>query len=905
MPESIVEIGDYAFRYYYVQKEIEIPKNVKRIGRYAFYYNEKLSKIKMNSLVPPNIDSQAYIPSRAKIYVPAESFHAYRTTSPLDDRLLIGGDGISVTIDNSAAGNLSRQVLLKADYLQEVNKLTVKAGEMNSEDWETIKTMSNLVQLDIQGMSVSTIPNNAFKERWAIEKVVLPANLTSIGSYAFNNSGIKEITIPNTVTTIDNYAFYYCDSLKTAVVSKSVQNIPYRCFNYCRKLEKVTLPDNLTTIDSYAFANCDSLKECKLPSQLTSLGNHAFYLCGLESVSLPSQLTEIPEYAFYNNNIKEVDIPASVQRISTYAFGNNQELKTITLHEGLKSIASNAFYNVAVTELELPSTLTSISKSICYSENLETLKVNSMFPISISQAPTNTDGVTLYVPDFSVNTYKAESGWNDYASILPLDVRPTNIYSNDKFEMTLSDEAANGYTPNITLDWSSDYENGDYKHGQLIVGNVLNVNSLDFRISPYAKRITDEDEYYNFYYGYNNNSTTEYNPTPIMVYGTLNAEDVTIRLSNRTSTWQFISLPVDIAMKDIKADNPDTQWVIRSYSGANRASGSGSEWINLTEDDVLKAGKGYIMNCYLYGEDMATFTLKAGKTTFDSENKVINLEEHVSKYANDRSWNLVGNPYPTYCRIDHLNFTSPVTIWNSYNDNYYAYSPQDDDYILSPGEAFFVQRTTLPSITISASGRQIDRKKSESNYSKAKAATKSNREVFNLGIVDSYQKADRTRLVVNPAASSGYDASVDAAKFVSTDASQPMLCTLENGVRYAINERPLSNGVIPVSVYATTQEGMQLKLLSAKNTTMRVYLEDKLSSTMEEVDESGVMLTKLSAGQWNDNRFFIHLSQDTATGIDVVEQTNESSSIYDLSGRKVSSTNKNGIYITNGKKSIK
>lgn len=903
LPKSLVEIGNNAFRNYTNLLEIEIPENVKSIGSYSFYNTSKLNKIKFGSLVPPTFDSPN-INYRAKVYVPAESFHAYRTISYLEDHIIIGGDGVTVTIDNLMAGDLSRQVLLQADYLQEVNILTVKGGEMNNDDWNTIKTMSNLIQLDIHGMSDSSIPSNAFQNRWAIENVVLPANLTSIGNYAFNGSGIKEISIPNTVTTIGRYAFEDCDSLRSVVIPRSVESIPYECFYNCGNLEKVTLPDNLTTIESEAFSYCEKLKDCKLPSQLTSLGTYAFNACALETVVLPTQLTEIPNYAFYNNNIKELDIPGSVETIGQYAFAYNKELQTVTFHEGTKTIGKYAFTEASVTELEFPSTLTSIAY-LGSMENLNTVKVNAISPLSVSEAPTTTSEVALYVPDFCMNTYKTASGWSDYEDILPLEVRPENIYTNGKLELNLPAEEVDNYSPNITLDWSSKYENGDYLHGELVVGNDLKVKSLDFRISPRAKYVSDDDEFYYYNYGYNYRSTTEFNPTPIMVYGTLDAEDVTIRLSNMTSTWQFISLPVDVAMKDIKADDEDTQWVIRSYSGANRASGNGSEWINLMEDDVLKAGQGYAMHCYLYGENMATFTLKASNATFDSQDKVLNLEEHVSTYANDRSWNLVGNPYPTYCKIDHFDFTSPVTIWNSSQNSYFAYSPQDDDYILSPGEAFFVQRTTQPSITINANGRLLNRWSDGSNYAKAKASVISNREVFNIGVIDSDKKADRTRVVINPATSSGYDATTDAAKFASMDAAQPMLCTFENGVRYAINERPLSTGIIPLSVYAST-DNVSLKLISVKNTSKQVYIEDKQTGAIEQVGTEGVELSKLTSNMWNDNRFYLHITDGTATGVINIENVvNEDNSIYDLSGRKLSSASHKGVYIVNGKKVMK
>jgi hypothetical protein len=43
--------------------------------------------------------------------------------------------------------------------------------------------------------------------------ITLPSGLTSIGEYAFSNSGLTNVVIPDTVTNIDTQAFIYCFSL--------------------------------------------------------------------------------------------------------------------------------------------------------------------------------------------------------------------------------------------------------------------------------------------------------------------------------------------------------------------------------------------------------------------------------------------------------------------------------------------------------------------------------------------------------------------------------------------------------------------------------------------------------------------------------------------------------------------
>ena len=67
------------------------------------------------------------------------------------------------------------------------------------------------------------------------------------------------------------------------------------------------------------------------------------------------------------------------------------------------------------------------------------------------------------------------------------------------------------------------------------------------------------------------------------------------------------------------------------------------------------------------------------------------LNLYPSEFAHNAHWNYVGNPSPCYYDTRFLGSTSPVTVWNPVKQRYEAYSPIDDSYILSPGQAFFMQ----------------------------------------------------------------------------------------------------------------------------------------------------------------------------------------------------------------------
>ena len=140
----------------------------------------------------------------------------------------------------------------------------------------------------------------------------------------------------------------------------------------------------------------------------------------------------------------------------------------------------------------------------------------------------------------------------------------------------------------------------------------------------------------------------------------------------------------------------------------------------MTIDSVLYAGEGYILQSSRYYSDgeyanWSGFYFYAVNNAnknliFAKDNRTVVLDEYQSEFSHNRSWNLIGNPYPCFYDTRAMDFTAPITVWDPFNSTYYAYSPVDDEYILSPTEAFFVQRPVdTESITFAADGRQTDR----------------------------------------------------------------------------------------------------------------------------------------------------------------------------------------------------
>lgn len=969
LPRTLRHINDWGLSDYRAITDLEIPANVERMGENIVYNCPQLQRIKVNAEVPPtlgSLDNNSYHEDGYRTYhyirivIPRESFHAYRLVNAwnTDYNVLIGGDeGITVSTGKIAAGDLGHVVVEEAGYLQEVNKLIIE-GELNADDWSKIKQMTNLTELDLSKALIDEIPSNAFSGRWAIDKVVLPPTLKKIGSFAFQGTALtsvnipdnvetikecafsqvrqlQEVHLPDSLTSLGNYAFAECRSLRTVKIPTKLKTIPDYTFQNCRSLQSVELHDSITAFEDYSFNNCD-LREITLPKSTTWVGGSAFKgNANLSKVTLNEGLVDIWTYAFQNTAIDTLNCPSTLRNIYSNAFRDCTNLRQINLNEGLTRIESGALANNKATEIVLPSSLEYCAGGAFYDcDSLVTIEARSVMP-------PNTDGncplsgtdltkAVLYVPVWSLSEYQLATGWNQFYTFRTSDFMPQYVKVNKDFYFTLRDELDPDYRPDIELTVTNNQitdsqNNSDYQHGNLTISgrSKLAVNDFSMVLAPYAK-YAYEGGGYNYY-----NDYRYLRPTSLIVKGEMRAENVTINLWNATNRWQFVSFPFDVKVSDIVPVDSTTSWVIRGHSGAERAAGNAAAvWQNLSADDVLQAGKGYIMQCYKPNDkngsyDAAQFTVRPLTTTvnrqqiFNADNRTVALEEHLAEFEHNRSWNLIGNPYPSYFDTRFLDFGAPFMVWNSYNGNYEAYSPVDDSYILAPAEAFFVQRPVdQESITFLKDGRQTDRyartlveEEPASAPQRIRAAYDSNthaaaqRTVFNITLTKDGQQADRTRVVINEAATMQYDLSRDAAKFTGTEPAVSQIFTINGATRYAINERPLNNGQALLGLHFGTDGTYTIGLSNQPDG--QITLEDRLTGTRLQLNGTAGYSFTAKAGDSTD-RFVLHFDA-VATGINAAtaNEADHNDDTYTLDGRKVNNPTAPGLYIKGGKKVIK
>lgn len=191
---------------------------------------------------------------------------------------------------------------------------------------------------------------------------VITGNISWGGDF-YGCTALTSIKLPNGVTTIQPYAFWGDTNLKTITLPMTITSIGTAAFRNCENLDVVVDLPNLTSIGNFAFFGC------KLLRRIENLGQISTILGDINQGGTFDRCTAL----------EFVKIPPTVTSISYYVFNNCSSLKAV------------------VCEPIIPPTLSS------------------------TNAFGNTANCPIYVPDASVDAYKAASNWSSLADrIKPL-----------------------------------------------------------------------------------------------------------------------------------------------------------------------------------------------------------------------------------------------------------------------------------------------------------------------------------------------------------------------------------------------------------------------------------------------------------------------------------------------------
>lgn len=226
--------------------------------------------------------------------------------------------------------NISRDEIFIEFYVLEYELKLINGGK----EYEISKYFEKITNVNIpetyNGIPITKIGDGLFDINRAVNRIMIPKTITSIGYSAF--SGCKALC-----------EIYYDGTLEDWF-DIDTKDIFGNSVGYGRGL----------CVDFY-FKQCGEYKK-------------------IIDINIPNTFDYIKNYQFASWGIERIYIPGSVQKIGVGAFSGCACLKDIIIDDGVKKIESSAFfYCESLKNITLPSTITEIKDVIyrTYSYNVE------------------------------------------------------------------------------------------------------------------------------------------------------------------------------------------------------------------------------------------------------------------------------------------------------------------------------------------------------------------------------------------------------------------------------------------------------------------------------------------------------------------------------------------------------
>ncbi|MDD6202575.1 MAG: leucine-rich repeat protein, partial [Lachnospiraceae bacterium] len=365
IPDTVTEIGNYAFQYCENLESIDFSDNTRTIGKYAFYGCTALKELQLPSGVT-EIGS-----------------HTFGGCTSIEEVILPKG---LTTLGSNTTGcvfdgctSLSRVFIPKS-------LTTIGAGAGGCGLFSNCPLDGNDFEFED---GIEAIPEYLF-EKSNIKEIVIPDTVKTIGQYAFSNcDSLTGITLSEGLQSIDKFAFYKCAALKNIQIPDSVTSLGTNIFDGCTYLDKfpVSVNSKLEGIPKYAFANTQNIKSVRIPKNVTVIAESAFNSSAVENVTIGESVSTIDLNAFKNctklvkvdmstatslktfgnyvfdgcSKLESMELPSSVETVGTYVFNGCTALKSVKLSTGMSAISNYMFSGCsALTSIVVPFRVTKI-----------------------------------------------------------------------------------------------------------------------------------------------------------------------------------------------------------------------------------------------------------------------------------------------------------------------------------------------------------------------------------------------------------------------------------------------------------------------------------------------------------------------------------------------------------------
>ncbi|MBR0405957.1 MAG: leucine-rich repeat domain-containing protein [Eggerthellaceae bacterium] len=257
---------------------------------------------------------------------------------------------------------------------------------------------------EIEGYQVYAIGSEALSENDALEEIVCPDTVSTIGACAFRfNSNLRRVVLPANVAEFQSGWVRHCPKLEELVLPGLLDEIKLNVLEN-ESLRKLWIGKNVYMIEPGAFQNT-ALEEIVVDPENPFISNDGIGLYSkdysvlyalalpveryavkdgcrklakkscygieaLKHIELPSSVVELDPYALSHSGLESFDAPSSLVSIGEKAFYYCRRLERVALNEGLETIGNSAFEESGLDALYIPATIKSIGNSITTRTNV-------------------------------------------------------------------------------------------------------------------------------------------------------------------------------------------------------------------------------------------------------------------------------------------------------------------------------------------------------------------------------------------------------------------------------------------------------------------------------------------------------------------------------------------------------
>ena len=222
LPKMLKKIGNEAFSYNVLLKELIVPESVEEIGRNFLFFSVQIEKVRL----PDNLEV-------------------------MNDLLFA-----------------------ECRKLKEVN-IPSKLREMYDCIFYNCLDVSPSVA--ILPETVEILDGAAYYGLNTIEEVVVPKNVRVLREAFEGMAGLRKATIlTDKLTEIGDDAFYWCSALEEVNIPDKITRIGEGAFFWNLRLRKINIPSTVTRIEKHAFDSAP-LDSIDIPAGVTFIGRNAFW----------------------------------------------------------------------------------------------------------------------------------------------------------------------------------------------------------------------------------------------------------------------------------------------------------------------------------------------------------------------------------------------------------------------------------------------------------------------------------------------------------------------------------------------------------------------------------------------------------------------------------------------------